>query len=240
MSEKGDNRVPPDVGGRGKPRDPQDDREARLASTLVRSIPNVLLEATMRSGILSRSGPAIVAIAALGATCGCNTSSELAAQARDVRATASGAETPAVPTTPAGPVLVSCEPHQRTLVRAAVVNGQAVSQVECVTAAPVSPSYPAAGDQSGQLVQYVPAASAVPVRAVPAVVTDSQPERRVVTGRRTAARSTRSWKKSAVIIGSSAGVGAGVGAAIGGKKGALIGAAIGGGSAAIWDQVTRR
>jgi hypothetical protein len=31
-----------------------------------------------------------------------------------------------------------------------------------------------------------------------------------------------------------------VGAAVGGKKGALIGAAIGGGSAAIWDQVTRR
>ena len=53
-------------------------------------------------------------------------------------------------------------------------------------------------------------------------------------------RKTRSVKKSAIIIGSSAGVGAGVGAAVGGKKGALIGAAIGGGSAAIWDQVTRR
>ena len=51
---------------------------------------------------------------------------------------------------------------------------------------------------------------------------------------------TRDWKKSAVIIGSSAGIGAGVGAAAGGKKGALIGAAIGGGGAAIWDQVTRR
>ncbi len=50
----------------------------------------------------------------------------------------------------------------------------------------------------------------------------------------------RDWQKSAVIIGSSAGIGAGVGAAAGGKKGALIGAAIGGGSAAIWDQVTRR
>jgi hypothetical protein len=50
----------------------------------------------------------------------------------------------------------------------------------------------------------------------------------------------RSWQKSAVIIGSSAGIGAGVGAAVGGKKGALIGAAVGGGSAAIWDQATRR
>jgi hypothetical protein len=53
-------------------------------------------------------------------------------------------------------------------------------------------------------------------------------------------RKTRSVKKSAIIIGSSAGVGAAVGAAVKGKKGALIGAAIGGGGAAIWDQVTRR
>lgn len=53
-------------------------------------------------------------------------------------------------------------------------------------------------------------------------------------------RQGRSWKKSAVIVGSSAGLGAGIGAAIGGKKGALIGAALGGGSAAIWDQATRR
>jgi hypothetical protein len=50
----------------------------------------------------------------------------------------------------------------------------------------------------------------------------------------------RSVKKSVVIIGSSAGVGAGIGAAFGGKKGAGIGALIGGGSAALWDQLTRR
>ena len=50
----------------------------------------------------------------------------------------------------------------------------------------------------------------------------------------------RSVAKSAVIIGSSAGVGAGVGAAVGGKKGALIGAVLGGGGATVWDQVTRR
>ena len=47
-------------------------------------------------------------------------------------------------------------------------------------------------------------------------------------------------KKSAIIIGSSAGVGAGVGAAVGGKKGALIGAVVGGGGATLWDQITRR
>jgi len=50
----------------------------------------------------------------------------------------------------------------------------------------------------------------------------------------------RSVTKSAVIIGSSAGVGAGVGAAVGGKKGALVGALIGGGGATLWDQITRR
>ena len=50
----------------------------------------------------------------------------------------------------------------------------------------------------------------------------------------------RSVKKSAIIIGSSAGVGAGIGAAVGGKKGAGIGALIGGGGAALWDQITRR
>jgi hypothetical protein len=50
----------------------------------------------------------------------------------------------------------------------------------------------------------------------------------------------RSVKKSAIIIGSSAGVGAGIGAAVGGKKGAGIGALLGGGGAAVWDQITRR
>src|SRR5688572_19722292 len=50
----------------------------------------------------------------------------------------------------------------------------------------------------------------------------------------------RSWQKSALLIGGSAGAGAGVGALMGGKKGALAGAAIGGGAAAIYDQVKRR
>ena len=49
----------------------------------------------------------------------------------------------------------------------------------------------------------------------------------------------RSWQKSALLIGGSAGAGAGVGALVGGKKGALAGAAIGGGAAAIYDQVKR-
>lgn len=49
----------------------------------------------------------------------------------------------------------------------------------------------------------------------------------------------RSWKKSALVIGGSAGTGAGIGALIGGKKGAAIGAAIGGGSATLYEAIKR-
>ena len=68
----------------------------------------------------------------------------------------------------------------------------------------------------------------------------SAPVRRVST-QRASSESTprRSWQKSALLIGGSAGTGAGVGALIGGKKGALAGAAIGGGAAAIYDQMKR-
>jgi hypothetical protein len=139
-----------------------------------------------------------------------------------------------------GQVLVNCEPHQRTLVRQVVVNGQPMAQVECVAvdapAAYSTASYPAAAapvrdyGYDTRVVQPAPVYREVAPRRV-----STQP--RVVTER---APSGRSWKKSAIIIGSSAGVGAGVGAAVGGKKGALIGAAVGGGGAAIWDQVTRK
>jgi hypothetical protein len=77
-----------------------------------------------------------------------------------------------------------------------------------------------------------PTVAARPVRAQQVVYDDDRPVRVV--------KPKRSVKKSAVIIGSSAGVGAGVGAAVGGKKGALIGAVLGGGGATLWDQVTRR
>jgi hypothetical protein len=143
------------------------------------------------------------------------------------------------------PVVVTCEPNQRTLVRPVVVNGATLSQVECITngqltsvPAPVAanqyrtvratqPVYDDLGD--ARIVSEPPTQTvARPVRTRQ-VVYDERPVRK-----------TRSVKKSAIIIGSSAGVGAGVGAAVGGKKGALIGAAIGGGGAAIWDQITRR
>jgi hypothetical protein len=160
---------------------------------------------------------------------------------------------------PGAPVVVTCEPNQRTLVRPALVNGAAVSQVECVSTGQAdasnepSPAQPVAApvryvystprparnayDDGGlantrviPVTSYPATASARPVRTGQ-VVYDERPVRRAPV---------RSVKKSAVIIGSSAGAGAGVGAAIGGKKGALIGAVVGGGGATLWDQITRR
>jgi hypothetical protein len=141
-----------------------------------------------------------------------------------------------------GQVLVNCEPNQRTLVRQAIVNGQPVAQVQCI--AVEQPAYSAA---YGAPVAYgngvvAPRDYGYDTRVVqPAVVQQPvvyrQPARTVRQPR--VVDSGRSVKKSAIIIGSSAGVGAGVGAAVGGKKGALIGAAIAGGGAAVWDQITR-
>jgi hypothetical protein len=159
---------------------------------------------------------------------------------------------PQAATQPGAPVVVSCEPHQRTIVRPVVMNGAAVSQIECVAAAGIAPI--AAPQPAGYTpASYAPPAAA-PRRVVEPVYRDV-PDARVVPVSNGSAgpvrasqvvyderpvKQTRSVKKSAVIIGSSAGAGAGVGAAMGGKKGALIGAAIGGGGAAIWDQITRR
>lgn len=148
------------------------------------------------------------------------------------------------------PVVVSCEPHQRTLVRPTVVNGVTVSQVECVAAASVAPiAAPVQAYAPAPAVYHRPAAPAIasPVysdlgdaQVVPVSSTAVRPVRtnQVVYERPVVKK--RSVAKSAIIIGSSAGAGAGVGAAVGGKKGALIGAAVGGGGAALWDQLTRR
>jgi hypothetical protein len=166
---------------------------------------------------------------------------------------------------PGSPVVVTCEPNQRTLVRPVVVNGAAVSQVECVSStqgqafASVAPA--AVPQPIPTEVRYRPVTSRA-VQPVAAVQDDGDlADTRVVpvnaSPSRTAARPVRAQQvvyddrpvrrapvrtktKSAVIIGSSAGAGAGVGAAVGGKKGALIGAVLGGGGATLWDQVTRR
>lgn len=53
-------------------------------------------------------------------------------------------------------------------------------------------------------------------------------------------RPHRSWGKSALIIGGSAGTGAGIGGLVGGKRGALIGAAVGGGVGSLYEGAHRR
>jgi len=65
---------------------------------------------------------------------------------------------------------------------------------------------------------------------------------RTAASRRIATRETRhrrSWAKTALVIGGSAGAGAGIGAVAGGKKGALVGAAIGGGAASLLEAFKR-
>lgn len=153
------------------------------------------------------------------------------------------------------PVVVGCEPNQRTLVRPSVVNGVAVSQVECVSTTDLAMSAQnmIAPQATALPVNYQPAGSTLVARnadlgdtriipaSSPTTVARPVRTRQVVYDdpvRETKPR--RSVTKSAVIIGSSAGVGAGVGAAVGGKKGALVGALIGGGGATLWDQITRR
>ncbi len=179
------------------------------------------------------SAVALLGVGALAAT-GCNSGTPVGAAPSTAIAVAAPGATP---------VAVNCGPGQQALIRPSLLAGQAISQVDCVpisgvpTAAavgyagaagvPLAAAYYDAPRMVEAPVVYRPAARAVRYQSAPAA--------RVV--RRT---SGRSWQKSAVIIGSSAGVGAGVGAAVKGKKGALIGAAIGGGAATIWDQATRR
>jgi hypothetical protein len=192
----------------------------------------------------------VLGLIVVGSAAGCRSTAD--ARAVDAAATAAG---------PAGvPTLVSCPTGEQALVRPTVVNGQMVSQVECVSAAsqPAVPAAqpapypgqtgasslpPLAYQQAGPSLQpqvYGPGAPTVAQPAVyqPAATTVQEP-RVVYEPEPEIRRSKRSWKKSAVIIGSSAAIGAGVGGATSGKKGALIGAAIGGGGAAIWDAVTR-
>jgi len=160
----------------------------------------------------------------------------------------------------AAPLTVSCEPNQRAVVRQVAVNGALQAQVQCETT--FAPTGTTGSFGTAAPVGYAPAPMAQPVSygyAQPAldntrIVRTAYPRetvrrapapRRVVSYQPASERVVvrqpkRSVKKSAIIIGSSAGVGAGIGAAVGGKKGAGIGAVIGGGGAAVWDQITRR
>lgn len=159
-------------------------------------------------------------------------------------------QTPQTAQTAQAPMALACEPNQRALVRQVVVNGVLQAQLECssvtspasaVAYAPVPAAVPVSyGYTPAPLpdTRFVPAAyqpAVVARQPMPQRVTYQPARERVIVS-----RPKRSVQKSAVIIGSSAGVGAGIGAAVGGKKGAGIGALIGGGGAALWDQITRR
>ncbi|HET7694253.1 MAG TPA: hypothetical protein VFK57_00990 [Vicinamibacterales bacterium] len=190
---------------------------------------------------IRQKGAAAAAVVGLGALLvGCSRDGVSAAQMAGVSAAAP-------------PMSVSCEPNQRAVVRQVPVNGAFQSQVQCESVVPSAFAPAGTAGTVGamapayQQVAYAPVAPLDNTQLVrtaypqQTVVTREVAPRRVVTQRvERVSRPTRSVKKSAIIIGSSAGVGAGVGAAIGGKKGAGIGALIGGGSAAIWDQITRR
>ena len=153
------------------------------------------------------------------------------------------------------PMSVACEPNQRAVVRQVAVNGGLQAQVQCESAfapaatgtmggyggaSPLAYSQPIAYTQP--VAYSAPLENTRLVRTAPVTRTVAapqqvayQPARERVVVRQPA----RSVKKSAIIIGSSAGVGAGIGAAVGGKKGAGIGAIVAGGGAALWDQITR-
>jgi hypothetical protein len=199
---------------------------------------------------IRQKGAAVAAVVGLGALlagCGANTLPN--AQAQAFGAQGAGA-----------PIAVSCEPNQRAIVRQAVVNGVMQSQVQCESVsgasafAPVGTTgtYGAAspvayqpGFQPVSYTQPLEPARIVRTAYPQEVVTREAAPRRVTRYQRAPERVVvrqpkRSVKKSAIIIGSSAGVGAGLGAAVGGKKGAGIGALLGGGGAALWDQLTRR
>lgn len=147
--------------------------------------------------------------------------------------------------TPSSNVDVNCEPGQRALVRQTVVRGEPRVAIQCASAATVQ----SAAD-GGELVRPTPAlAPPEPqlVRASYVVPADAAPRRVTrpaasTTRPATAARAAgqqRSWEKTLLVIGGSAGAGAGIGAIVGGKKGALIGAAIGGGGAGLLEAIKR-
>jgi hypothetical protein len=207
---------------------------------------------------MRQKGAAVAAVAGLGALLvGCGTQNSGFARTEASNAFGGfGA---------AAPMAVSCEPNQRAVVRQVAVNGALQAQVQCETVnglvaagtmgaygavAPVAyqsgaalpVGYGVAGAQPVSYVQPAVLPDTQIVRAPAPIVTRQAAPQRVAYQRapERVVKQGRSVKKSAIIIGSSAGVGAGVGAAVGGKKGAGIGALIGGGGAAIWDQITRR
>ena len=147
-----------------------------------------------------------------------------------------------------GPVLVNCGDGYRALVRPVAVAGQSASQVDCVAHAP---ALPVTVDAYGQPVMYAQAGPTQASYSVPAPRPAVQTvyRERPATTYRTASRTTtvarqpttqtRSWKKSALIIGGSAAGGAAVGAVLDGRSGAKKGSVVGGVAGTVYDIATR-
>lgn len=140
-------------------------------------------------------------------------------------------------------VAVNCEPRQQAVVRQTILNGELQVNIQCVNGAVQPIGYvdeygrPLPGTVNG--VATMPAVYA-PAPHLSAAPSAPRPTVRQASAPRTlASRPKRSWQKTALVIGGSAGAGAGVGALIGGKKGALIGAAIGGGGASLMEALKR-
>ena len=134
------------------------------------------------------------------------------------------------------PTLVQCEPYQEAVLQRSFVANREVAQVTCVSR--VASSQPVFATPQAAPVAYHPAAAEPDIVQRPVVTQTVRPRAQRVVYRE--AEPKRSWKKTALVIGGSAGAGAGIGALAGGKKGALIGAAIGGGGASIYEAIKRK
>src|SRR5262245_31993262 len=86
------------------------------------------IERKSRSLRAGRAFGASIGVAAMVVAAGCG-----ARDLNGVSAQPAGFSATAAPQPNGTPVLVSCEPNQRTLVRPVIVNGVTLSQVECVT-----------------------------------------------------------------------------------------------------------
>ena len=151
----------------------------------------------------------------------------------------------------AGPVLVNCGEGRRALVRQTGFGAQRAAQVECVDAAALPVTVDAWGQplanrmQAGPvLASYTTPAYSAPAPAVRTAtptrtVYRSRPTYRPASTSRYPTTQTRSWKKSALIIGGSAAGGAAVGAILDGKSGAKKGAVLGGVAGTVYDIATR-
>ena len=115
-----------------------------------------------------------------------------------------------------------CEPGQRAVIRQVA----GVAEAGCVD----SPSL----DRYGSVATPV-AYRTSELRQIQTY--ERAPAPRRISRGRVERRSGRDWKKTALVIGGSAGTGAGLGAIFGGKKGALIGAAIGGGASSLFEAI---